>query len=86
LSTVKPVVFACLLFRELNKTAKLNWHEYQYCTNFNWHLSPGADLGNVMRMFYMTVGRGSALYSPMEHRNIPENNPIRLSCRAQLID
>ena len=49
-------------------------------------VSPGADLGDVMRMFYMTVGRGSALYSPMEHRNMPENNPIRLSRRAQLID
>ena len=49
-------------------------------------MSPGANLGDVMRMFYMTVDRGSALYSPMEHRNTPENNPIRLSRRAQLID
>ena len=49
-------------------------------------MSPGANLGDVMRMLYMTVGRGSALYSPMEHRNMPGNNAIRvirLSCRVQ---
>ena len=49
-------------------------------------LSPGANLGDVMKTLYMTVGRGSALYSPMEHRNMPGNNTIRviiLSCRVQ---
>ena len=48
-------------------------------------MSPGANLGDVMKTLYMTVGRGSALYSPMEHRNMPGNNTIRVtrqSCRV----
>ena len=53
---------------------------------WRYEMSPGANLGDVMKMLYMTVGRGSALYSPMEHRNMPGNNTIRiirLSCRVQ---
>jgi len=52
---------------------------------FSTRMSPGAGLGDVTRQLYVIVGRGSALYLFMEHRNMPEkNNTIRLSSRALL--
>jgi len=46
-------------------------------------VSPGAGLGDVTRQLYVIVGRGSALYLPMEHRNMPEKkqyNQTLVSC------
>ena len=47
-------------------------------------MSPGADLGDVTRMLYVIVDRGSALYSRFVHGNISETiQSVRSRC-AQL--